>query len=122
MQFTKDHEWVTIEGDIGTIGISDYAQEQLGDVVFVELPTVGDNVKRNDETCVIESVKAAGEVKSPLSGEIVAVNENLSDDPALVNSSATGDGWFYKIRINDPSETEALMTAADYQALIDSLA
>jgi len=121
MKFTKEHEWVRIEGDIATIGISEYAQEQLGDVVFVELPPVGSTVQLNDETCVIESVKAAGEVKSPLAGEITEVNEKLNDDPALVNSDATGEGWFYKVRMSDPGQADALLSEADYQSLVDSL-
>lgn len=122
MQFTKEHEWVLIEGDLATIGISDYAQEQLGDVVFVELPTVGSAVKRGDETCVIESVKAAGEVKSPLSGEITEINEALNDEPGLVNTDATGTGWFYKIRMTDASEADDLIAEADYNTLVETLA
>lgn len=122
MQFTKEHEWVMIEGDIATIGISDYAQEQLGDVVFVELPTVGSAVKRGDETCVIESVKAAGEVKSPVSGEITEINEELNDEPGLVNTDATGAGWFYKIRMSDAGEADDLMAEADYNTLVETLA
>lgn len=122
MQFTKEHEWVLIEGDLATIGISDYAQEQLGDVVFVELPTVGSAVKRGDETCVIESVKAAGEVKSPVSGEITEINEALNDEPGLVNTDATGTGWFYKIRMTDASEADDLIAEADYNTLVETLA
>ncbi len=122
MHFTKEHEWVSIEGDVATIGITDYAQEQLGDVVFVELPTVGKKVKVADEVCVIESVKAAGEVKSPVGGEITHINDSLTDNPALVNSDAMGAGWFYKIKMDDSTELDGLLSEADYNSHVESLA
>jgi len=121
MKFTNEHEWVNIDGDIATIGISDYAQEQLGDVVFVELPKVGSNVGLHEETCVIESVKAAGEVKSPLAGEVTEINEKLNDDPSLVNSDATGEGWFYKLRMSDTGQADSLLSEADYLSMVESL-
>lgn len=122
MKYTKDHEWVRIEGDTVTVGISDYAQEQLGDVVYVELPEVGKTVARKEEAAVVESVKAASEVYAPVSGEIVAVNNALDDEPALVNSAATGEGWFIQIKLSDPSELEGLMDEAAYAEFVASLA
>lgn len=122
MKYTKDHEWVRIEGDTVTVGISDYAQEQLGDVVYVELPEVGKTVARKEEAAVVESVKAASEVYAPVSGEIVAVNNALDDEPALVNSAATGEGWFIQIKLSEPSELEGLMDEAAYAEFVASLA
>lgn len=115
MRFSKDHEWVKVEGGIATVGISVYAQEQLGDVVFVELPAVGKKVKAGDEAAVVESVKAASEVYAPVSGEVTEVNSALADTPALVNEDAEGKGWFMKIRLADPKEVDALMDAAAYK-------
>lgn len=114
MKFTEDHEWVRIEGDVAVCGVSDYAQEQLGDVVFVELPDVGRTVAKNDECAVVESVKAASDVYAPISGEVAEVNDGLEGDPSLVNSDATGEGWFFKLKISDPSELEGLMDEAAY--------
>ena len=102
LKYSKEHEWVRVEGDVGTVGISDYAQEQLGDVVYVELPEVGTTVAQNEEAAVVESVKAASEVYAPVSGEVVEVNQALEDDPALVNRDPTGEGWFLKLRISAP--------------------
>lgn len=119
--FTEEHEWISVDGDVGTVGISDYAQEQLGDVVYVELPEVGTDVARGDEAAVVESVKAASEVYAPVSGTIVERNEALSDNPALVNEAATTDGWFYKLRLADPREIEGLMDAAGYAAFVEGL-
>jgi glycine cleavage system H protein len=116
IRFTKDHEWIRVEGDEGTVGISDFAQEQLGDIVFVELPEPGRKVKKGEEAGVVESVKAANEVYAPASGEVTAVNNTLADDPARVNKSATGEGWFYKLKIADPAELEDLMDEAAYKA------
>lgn len=113
--YTEDHEWVQMEGDIATIGISDFAQDQLGDVVFVDLPEVGKVFDQGDEAAVVESVKAASEVFAPVSGEVIEVNEALADNPALVNEDAEGDGWFFKIRITDADELDALMSARDYK-------
>ena len=117
-KFTQTHEWVSIEGDIATIGITDYAQAQLGDVVFVELPQVGRAVVQGDEAAVVESVKAAAEIYAPLSGEIVEANSALEDAPDLVNQAADSDGWFFKLRLSQRGELDALMDAAAYQAHI----
>lgn len=113
--YTEDHEWVQVEGDIATIGISNFAQDQLGDVVFVDLPEVGKNFDQGDEAAVVESVKAASEVFAPVGGEVIEVNEALSGNPALVNEDAEGDGWFFKIRIADPDELDQLMSAKEYK-------
>ena len=121
LRYTEEHEWITVDGDVGTVGISDYAQEQLGDVVYVELPEVGTDVARGDEAAVVESVKAASEVYAPVSGTVVERNEALSDNPALVNEAATTDGWFYKLRLADPREIEGLMDAAAYAAFVEGL-
>jgi glycine cleavage system H protein len=116
--FTQDHEWISVEGDTATVGITDYAQEQLGDLVFVELPAKGKTVAKGDPAVVVESVKAASDVYAPVDGEIVAVNDTLSGDPALVNSAATGDGWLWKMKLADPSQLEGLMDEAGYKKLI----
>ena len=120
-RYTQHDEWVRIDGDRAVIGISDYAQAQLGDVVFVELPEVGTQVAKDGEAAVVESVKAASEVYAPLSGEVVEVNETLGDDPELVNGAPTGDGWFFKIRVGDPSELEGLMDEAAYLEFVEGL-
>ena len=120
-RYTEDHEWVRIEGDIGTVGITVYAQEQLGDVVFVELPDVGKSLTKGDDAAVVESVKAASEVYAPINGDVTEANEALADNPALVNEDAQGAGWFYKLRIADPSQLEALMDQAAYDAHVASL-
>ncbi|HSA82809.1 MAG TPA: glycine cleavage system protein GcvH [Geminicoccaceae bacterium] len=121
-RYTRDHEWVRVDGEIAAIGISDHAQEQLGDVVFVDLPEVGRKVSRGDAMGVVESVKAASDVYAPISGEVVEVNAALSDDPALVNSGAESAGWFCKLRIGDPAELEPLLDAEAYRAFVESLA
>jgi glycine cleavage system H protein len=121
LRYTEDHEWLRIDGDVVTVGISDYAQEQLGDIVFVELPDVGKTVSRSDETGVIESVKAASEVYAPVSGEVIEVNAALADTPDKVNSDPTGDGWFMKIKLSDASEVENLMDEAAYKAFVANL-
>ncbi len=118
MRYTKEHEWVRVEGDVAVVGISDHAQEQLGDVVYVELPEVGRVVKQFDEAAVVESVKAASEVYAPLSGEVVEVNEALADDPAAVNADPTGAGWFLKLKIGDAGELDGLMDEAAYNAYV----
>src|SRR5437588_12287608 len=107
--FTPDHEWLRIEGDVATIGITDYAQSQLGDVVFVELPKVGRALKKAEAAAVVESVKAASDVYAPLSGEVIEVNDTLGADPALVNSDAAGKAWFFKLKIADKSELDGMM-------------
>lgn len=114
LKYSKEHEWIRLEGDIATVGISNFAQEQLGDVVFVELPEVGKQVVQNGDAAVVESVKAASEVYAPLTGEIVEVNAALEEDPELVNQSPTGDGWFMKIRLSDASQLDGLMDEAAY--------
>jgi glycine cleavage system H protein len=115
MRFSKDHEWVKVEGGVATIGITNYAQEQLGDVVFVELPAVGKRCKQGDEAAVVESVKAASEVYAPISGEVTGINAALADKPGLVNEDAEGQGWFFKMKIHDPREVDGLMDAAAYK-------
>ena len=114
LKYSREHEWVRLEGDVATVGISDFAQEQLGDVVFVELPDVGKQVVQNGDAGVVESVKAASEVYAPLAGEVVAVNTALEDDPELVNQSPTGEGWFMKIRLSDTSQLDGMMDEAAY--------
>ena len=117
-RFTKDHEWVRQEGDVVVIGITDYAQSQLGDVVYVELPELGRRVEQGKEAAVVESAKAASEVYAPVSGEVVAVNEEIVGDPARVNADAMGEGWFIKVRLTDPKQLEALMDQAAYDAFV----
>ena len=119
--FTEDHEWIKVDGDVGTIGISAYAAKALGDVVFVELPDVGTEFDKGDEAAVVESVKAASEVYSPIGGEVTAVNEILEEAPETVNLSPAGDGWFLKIKIADADELEGLMDEAKYKAYCDGL-
>ncbi|MFT5487482.1 MAG: glycine cleavage system H protein [Paracoccaceae bacterium] len=114
LKYSKEHEWVRLDGDIATVGISHFAQEQLGDVVFVELPEVGKQVVQNGDAAVVESVKAASEVYAPLTGEIVEVNAALEDDPELVNQSPTDKGWFMKIRMSDTSQLDGMMDEAAY--------
>jgi len=114
--YTSDHEWLEIEGDVATIGITDYAQSQLGDVVFVELPKVGRALKKAEPAAVVESVKAASDVYAPISGEVLEVNQALADEPALVNSGAAGKAWFFKLRIADRGELGGLMDEAAYKA------
>ena len=121
LKYSKDHEWVRVEGDVGTVGISGYAQEQLGDVVYVELPEVGRAVAQNEEAAVVESVKAASEVYAPVSGEVVEVNQALEDDPSLVNGDPTGEGWFLKLRLSAPGELDGLMDDAEYVEYVAGL-
>ncbi|MBB3711966.1 glycine cleavage system H protein [Limimaricola variabilis] len=118
MKYTQEHEWLRPEGDIVTVGITQHATTQLGDIVFVELPEVGATVSKGDEIVVIESVKAASEIMAPIDGEIVEVNEELAANPALANQDATGAGWFFKIRPSDPSQMDDCMDEAAYTALI----
>ena len=114
--FTSDHEWLRIDGDVATIGITDYAQSQLGDVVFVELPKVGRTLKKAEATAVVESVKAASDVYAPISGEVIEVNDAIVGEPALVNSDASDKAWFFKLRIADRNELGGLMDEAAYEA------
>src|SRR6187200_2941662 len=116
--FTQDHEWLSVEGGIATVGITDYAQEQLGDLVFVELPQIGTKLSKGDTAVVVESVKAASDVYAPVDGEITDANGALSSDPALVNSSPTGDGWLWKMKLADQGQLSGLLDEAGYQKLI----
>jgi glycine cleavage system H protein len=118
--FTKEHEWIRVEGDTATVGITDFAQAQLGDVVFVEVPSEGAQLQKGKEAAVVESVKAASDVYAPVSGEVLEGNQALVDDPALVNSAAEGEGWFFKLRLSDSSELDGLMGADEYKAFCDS--
>ncbi|MFJ5368134.1 glycine cleavage system protein GcvH [Bosea sp. CER48] len=120
-RYSKDHEYIRIEGDVGTVGISDYAQSQLGDVVFVELPAVGKALSTGDEAAVVESVKAASEVYAPVSGEVVEVNAELEGAPGTVNEDPAGKGWFLKIRIKDAAELDRLMNESEYQNYVKTL-
>ncbi|WP_158968921.1 glycine cleavage system protein GcvH [Chachezhania sediminis] len=119
MKFTEEHEWLLADGDIVTVGITTYAAEQLGDVVFVELPEVGTEVTKDDECVVIESVKAASDILAPLDGEIVEVNETLPDNPSLVNEDAMGEAWFFKIKVSDMSPMDDYMDEAAYNEFIE---
>ena len=117
-RYTKDHEWVRQEGDIAVIGITDYAQSQLGDVVYVELPEIGRTIEQGKEAAVVESAKAASEVYAPVSGEIVEVNGELLGNPAQVNADAMGEGWFIKVRLADPKQLDGMMDEAAYQSFV----
>ncbi|WP_230530609.1 glycine cleavage system protein GcvH [Microvirga roseola] len=120
-RYTKDHEYIRLEGDTGTVGISDYAQSQLGDVVYVELPGVGKSLAKGAEAAVVESVKAASEVYAPVSGEVVEVNSDLESSPGTVNEDPAGRGWFMKIRVKDEGELNDLMTEEQYQEFLKSI-
>jgi len=121
VRYTKDHEWVRLDGEVATIGISDYAQSQLGDVVFVDLPAPGKKVAAGDEVAVVESVKAASEVYAPIGGEVVESNQAIADDPALVNREAQTGGWFVRLKVADKAELDALMDQAAYDAYLKTL-
>jgi glycine cleavage system H protein len=121
LRFTREHEWIRLDNDIAVVGITDHAQEQLGDVVFVELPEVGTRLERGDEAAVVESVKAASEVYAPATGEVVAVNEDLVAEPSKVNVHAMGDGWFFKMTLNEAEELNDLLDAAAYKEYLASL-
>lgn len=116
--FTEDHEWIRVEGDVATVGITGYAQEQLGDLVFVELPETGKALSKGDTAVVVESVKAASDVYAPVDGEIIDANQALNDEPGLVNSDATGKGWLWKMKLSDKSQLDGLMDEAGYEAHI----
>ncbi len=118
MKYTEEHEWLRVEGDLVVVGITDYAAQQLGDVVFVELPEVEAQVAKGDEVCVIESVKAASDILAPVDGEIVEVNEALVDNPGLVNEDATGEAWFFKMKIDDAGVLDAFMDEDEYKDFI----
>jgi glycine cleavage system H protein len=119
LRFTKDHEYIEIDGDIGTVGITNYAQGQLGDVVFVELPEVGREVAQGDEMAVVESVKAASEIYAPVAGEVIEINEGLEGAPGTVNEAAETEGWFVRIRLADPDEVEGLMDRDAYDRFVE---
>jgi glycine cleavage system H protein len=120
-RYTKDHEWITVDGDIGTVGITTYAQNQLGDIVFVELPVIGKKLTKGGEAAVVESVKAASEVYAPVSGEVVAVNQELEGAPATVNEDAQGKGWFLRIKISARDEIDQLMTEEQYKQYLETI-
>lgn len=119
--FTKEHEWIRVEGDTATVGISNHAQEQLGDIVFAEVPEAGRQLSKGQEAAVVESVKAASDVYAPVSGEVTEGNQAVADDPALVNSDPEGAGWFFKLKLSDPGELDGLMDEAAYREFLGSL-
>ena len=119
--FTREHEWIRVEGDTATVGISNHAQEQLGDIVFAEVPEAGRRVSKGQEAAVVESVKAASDVYAPVSGEVIEGNQAVADDPALVNSDPEGQGWFFKLKLDNPSELDGLMDEAAYREWIKTL-
>lgn len=121
LYFTREHEWIRVEGDTATVGISDHAQQALGDIVFAEVPEAGRTLAKGDEAGVVESVKAASDVYAPVGGEVVTGNPALADDPALVNRDPEGEGWFFKLKLGDPSELDGLMKEADYREWVKSL-
>ena len=119
--FTKEHEWIRVEGDTATVGISDHAQEQLGDIVFAEVPEAGKRLSKGQEAAVVESVKAASDVYSPVSGEVIEGNSKVADDPSIVNSDPEGDGWFFKLKLHNPGEVDGLMDENAYRDWIKTL-
>jgi len=121
IKYSKAHEWISVEGDIGTVGITNYAQEQLGDVVFVEMPDPGTQVEQDGDAGVVESVKAASEMYAPVSGEVTETNQALTDDPSLANSEAESGGWFFKVKLADPGQLDSLMDRVAYDAYVEGL-
>ena len=121
VRYTKEHEWIRVEDGVGVVGITKYAQEQLGDIVYVELPEVGAGMTKGAEAAVVESVKAASEIYAPVGGEVTEVNQNLADNPGTVNTDAMGEGWFFKMRIADTDEVDRLMDGVAYQEYVESL-
>ncbi len=119
--FTEDHEWIDVDGDVGTVGISDYAQGQLGDIVFVDVPEAGKSLAKGDEAAVVESVKAASDVYSPVSGSVIEGNAALTDEPGLVNTDPEGEGWFFKLTLSDASQLDRLMDETAYEAFVAKL-
>ena len=119
--FTKEHEWISVDGDTATVGISDHAQEQLGDVVFAEVPDAGRRLSKGQEAAVVESVKAASDVYAPVSGEVIEGNQAIADDPALINSDPEGQGWFFKLKLDNPSELDGLMDEGAYGDWVKTL-
>jgi glycine cleavage system H protein len=120
-RYTRDHEWIRLDGDVATVGITEHAQSQLGDIVYVELPEIGRKVEKGGEAAVVESVKAASDVYAPASGEVVAVNDALSSAPGEVNEEAEGKGWFFRLRLSNPDQMDALMTAEQYKDYLGTL-
>lgn len=120
LKYTKEHEWVKVDGNIATVGITDYAQGELGDIVFIELPNIGDEVKQMDTFGTIEAVKAVSDMYSPLSGKVVEVNAALDDDPMAINRDPYGDGWMLKLEVSDPAELEQLLAPDNYKELVDA--
>ena len=121
IRYTNDHEWIRLDGDVGTVGISDYAQTQLGDVVYVELPPIGKKIAKGDEAAIVELVKAASEVYAPVAGEVVAINADLEGAPATVNEDAEGRGWFLKLKVADVAAVETLMDEEQYKAFLETI-
>jgi glycine cleavage system H protein len=121
VKYSKDHEWISVEGDVGTVGISQYAQEQLGDVVFVDVPQVGRKIAKGESVAVVESVKAASDIYAPASGEVVEANAGLADSPGDVNADPMGKGWFFKVKLSNKGELDELMDQAAYDAFVKSL-
>lgn len=121
LYFTKEHEWIRVEGDVATVGISDHAQEALGDIVFAEAPEAGRTLTKGQEAAVVESVKAASDVYSPVGGEVIEGNSAIADDPALINRDPEGEGWFFKLKLSNPSELDGLMSEADYREWVKTL-
>ena len=121
VKYSKDHEWISVEGDVGTVGISQYAQEQLGDVVFVDVPQVGRKIAKGESVAVVESVKAASDIYSPASGEVTEANAALAETPGDVNADPMGKGWFFKVKLGNPAELDELMDQAAYDAFVKSL-
>ena len=119
-KYTKEHEWVEVDGASATVGITSHAQESLGDIVFIDLPTIGKEVKSNEELCVIESVKAASDIYAPIDGEVTEINNNLNDDASIVNQDPEKDGWIFKMKIADPSQYKNLMTLDEYLASLEN--
>jgi glycine cleavage system H protein len=120
-RYTRDHEWIRLDGDTATVGISEYAQEQLGDIVFVELPEVGKQLDKGAEAAVVESVKAASEIFAPVAGEVIEVNDALADGPGAVNDAPEGAGWFLKLKVRDRADVDALMDAKAYKAFLETI-
>ena len=121
LYFTKEHEWVRVDGDVATVGISDHAQEALGDIVFAEAPEAGKALTKGQEAAVVESVKAASDVYSPVGGEVIEGNSAIADDPSVINRDPEGEGWFFKVKLSDPSELDGLMDAAAYREWVKTL-
>ena len=121
LYFTREHEWIRIDGDVATVGISDHAQQALGDIVFAEVPEVGKRVAKGTEAAVVESVKAASDVYSPVAGEVIEGNAAITDDPALINRDPEGEGWFFKLKLDDPGEVDGLMDEGAYREWVKTL-